>query len=48
MVTGSKPKLLWILSREPTLDPAVFDRLVEKAKSLGYDTSRLLRIPQNR
>jgi apolipoprotein D and lipocalin family protein len=48
MVTGSKPKLLWILSREPTLDPAIFDRLVEKAKSLGYDTSRLLRIPQNR
>jgi apolipoprotein D and lipocalin family protein len=32
---------LWILSRTPTLDPAVLDGLVANAKAKKFDTSRL-------
>jgi apolipoprotein D and lipocalin family protein len=34
---------LWILSRKPVMEPATFEKLVNKAKSLGFDTSRLIR-----
>jgi apolipoprotein D and lipocalin family protein len=39
-------KYLWILARDPTLDPAAYDRLVAGARDLGFDTSRLRRTPQ--
>lgn len=32
---------LWLLSREPGLDADVRERLVERARTLGYDVSRL-------
>ena len=35
-------KYLWILSREPRLDSATYQQVVERAKSQGYDVSRLL------
>ncbi|HWE49020.1 MAG TPA: lipocalin family protein [Bryobacteraceae bacterium] len=34
---------LWILSREPKIDESLYERLVEAAKSLGFDTSKLIR-----
>lgn len=37
---------LWILSREPSLEPAVYDEIVKKAKLKGYDVSRLIKTPQ--
>jgi lipocalin len=39
-------KYLWILSRTPTVDDALYERLVNKVRELGYDTSRLERMPQ--
>lgn len=33
---------LWILSREKSIDGDVFQRLVGKAKEIGYDTSKLI------
>jgi apolipoprotein D and lipocalin family protein len=35
-------KYLWILSRQPWLDSAIYQRLVERAKNQGYDPSRLI------
>jgi apolipoprotein D and lipocalin family protein len=32
---------LWIYTRDPRVDPAILKGLVEKAKALGYDTSKL-------
>jgi apolipoprotein D and lipocalin family protein len=34
---------LWILSREPRIDESLYERLVSAAKSLGFDTSKLVR-----
>ena len=38
--------LLWIFARQPTLDAATRDALLAKARSLGFDVSRVRRIPQ--
>ncbi len=37
---------LWILSRTPTLDEAVYDELTAKLPALGYDADRLERVTQ--
>lgn len=37
---------LWILSRTPTMDEDLFDRLVARAEEEGFDTTRLIRTPQ--
>ncbi|KAK3206914.1 hypothetical protein Dsin_020960 [Dipteronia sinensis] len=40
-------KYLWILSRKPHLDEEIYNQLVEKAKSEGYDVSKLHKTPQS-
>lgn len=42
MVTGPNRSYLWILSRAPQMNPAIFSVLVNHAESLGFDTSKLL------
>lgn len=42
LVIGKKTKYLWILAREPELEPAVLDSLLEKARKLGFDTDELI------
>lgn len=37
---------LWILSREPTLDEAVYAQILDRAERQGYDLSRLRTTPQ--
>jgi apolipoprotein D and lipocalin family protein len=37
---------LWILSRTPTLDPAVYETLLARIEEQGYDLERLNRTPQ--
>lgn len=39
-------KYLWILSREPEMDEALFDRIVASAREQGYETDRLMKTPQ--
>lgn len=39
-------KYLWILSRTPQLDPAVQDRLRQRAETLGYLTAPMIDVPQ--
>ncbi len=37
---------LWILSRKPQMETALYDRLVQKVVDQGYDASRLIKTPQ--
>ena len=46
MVSGPDTSYLWILSRTPTIDAAVKERLVAKAKGLGYATDKLIWVDQ--
>ena len=45
-VVGTGYKYLWILSRTPVMEADLYDRLVARAAELGYDTSRLFKVPQ--
>lgn len=42
LVSGPNYDYLWILAREPVLEPQTLQRLVETARSLGFDTSALI------
>jgi apolipoprotein D and lipocalin family protein len=42
MITGPSRNFLWILSRTKDLDPMVMQRLVEKAKNLGFRLEKLI------
>jgi apolipoprotein D and lipocalin family protein len=46
LVGSSSDKYLWILSRTPRMDEQVYSKLVEKADSLGYDVSKLIKVWQ--
>eukprot|EP01018_Ginkgo_biloba_P005977 Gb_06015 [translate_table: standard] len=41
MVGQPSRKYLWILSRQPQLEEAIYNHLLEKAQQQGYDVSRL-------
>lgn len=38
--------LAWVFGREAVMDDALYQQLLEKAKSHGIDTSKLMRVPQ--
>ena len=42
VVGEPRRKYLWILSRQPELDQAVYEQIVERAAKQGYDVSRLM------
>jgi apolipoprotein D and lipocalin family protein len=42
LVCGPDLSYLWILARTPDLDKPIMDRLVAKAKSLGFATDQLI------
>jgi apolipoprotein D and lipocalin family protein len=42
MIAGPTRDYLWILAREPQLEPAIVERLVEEAESLGFPTEELI------
>jgi apolipoprotein D and lipocalin family protein len=41
MVCGRDRSFFWILSREPSMEPALLNELVVKAGSFGFDTAKL-------
>lgn len=47
-LVGSSKDYLWILSRTPSLDPEIYNRLVMKAKELGFDITKLERVAQQK
>ena len=42
LVCGPNMSYLWILARDPKLDKTIVDKLVAKAKSLGFATDKLI------
>jgi len=42
LVCGPNMSYLWILARDPKLDKPIVDKLVAKAKSLGFATDELI------
>lgn len=46
MVTGPSTHFFWILARQPTLDNAVMQRLIQKAVALGFKLENLIYVDQ--
>jgi apolipoprotein D and lipocalin family protein len=42
LVCGPSRSYLWLLARSPELDGGAQERLVARAKALGFDTDRLI------
>jgi apolipoprotein D and lipocalin family protein len=40
-------KFVWIMARSPEMSDRRYEDLVERVRGLGYDTSRIQRIPQS-
>lgn len=47
LVTGSSRNYLWVMGREAKPAPEAYAKLVEKAALMGFDVSRLERVPQD-
>ncbi|PRQ02420.1 Outer membrane lipoprotein Blc precursor [Enhygromyxa salina] len=46
VVGHPKREYLWILAREPTMEPEVYEGIVERLAAQGYDTARIVRTLQ--
>lgn len=46
LVTSYNSNYLWILSRTPKMEESIKQRLIAKAKSLGFDTDKLIYVEQ--
>lgn len=46
LIGRSKRDYLWLMARTPSIADADYKSLVEKAKTLGYDTGKLRKVPQ--
>lgn len=47
MITGPSKSLLWILSRDKTLEDKVLGNLISQAGKAGYDTKKLIYVKQD-
>lgn len=48
LVTSGTTDYLWLMAKDPVPAPGVYETLVEEARRLGFDVSRLERVPQRR
>ena len=46
IIARNKRDYVWIMARTPTISEAEYTPLVERVAALGYDTSKLERVPQ--
>jgi len=46
IIGRQKRDYVWIMSRQPIIDPVHYDSLVAKVQVLGYDVSQLRQVPQ--
>lgn len=46
LIGSSSPKYLWILSRKPQMDQAVYQSILNKARERGYNLDNLIRVQQ--
>ncbi len=47
LVAGPSRKFLWMLARQPKIEEALYQRLLEVARNNGYDTDKLIRVEQS-
>jgi lipocalin len=47
LVGSSTPEYLWILSRTPQIDPVIYNAIIKKAESKGYDITKLEMVKQH-
>jgi lipocalin len=45
LIGSRSDKYLWILSRSPKMEEQVYEMILGKARSLGYDLSELYKVP---
>lgn len=46
IVARQKRDFIWIMARTPTISESDYDRMLALAESIGYDTSKIERVPQ--
>ena len=46
IIARSARDYVWIMARTPTLDEPRYAALVDKVKAMGYDISKLVKVPQ--
>ena len=46
VIGRNKRDYVWIMAREPSIQPAEYDRLVSRVTAAGYDVSELRKVPQ--
>ncbi len=44
LIGSSSDKYLWILSRKPVMDDALYNNLLDKLTNRGYDVSKLIKV----
>lgn len=47
LISGPDTTYLWILARTPTLEPAVLERLIARARELGFPVDELIQVDQS-
>lgn len=47
LVAGPNRSYFWLLARNPTIDEKLKNRLVEKARALGFETDQLIFVDQS-
>jgi apolipoprotein D and lipocalin family protein len=45
-VSGPDTDYLWLLARTPQVEPALYERFIQRATELGFDTAGLIRVEQ--
>lgn len=46
IVARSKRDYVWIMARTPTIPQAQYEQLIARVKAMGYDVSKLRKVPQ--
>lgn len=48
MIAGNDRSYFWILSRTPKMEPAIQQRLINKAKTLGFEVNKLIYVDHSK
>jgi apolipoprotein D and lipocalin family protein len=46
IIARSARDYVWLMAKQPQIPDADYQRLVERAGAMGYDTAKILRVPQ--
>jgi apolipoprotein D and lipocalin family protein len=46
IIARSARDYVWIMARTPTIEKTRYDALVSKVEAMGYDISKLVKVPQ--